>query len=243
MDRRSMEPLLNEGSMADRATTALRSAILNGDLEPDTLHAVHSVADRLGVSRTPVREALIRLAADGMVRVHRNRGFVVLHSSAEDLRQIFLLRLLLEVPATRAAALLAKDSDIEVLESDIERMREAMAEGDAERFLRADRQFHRTLLTISGSSRLAEFVDSLRNVVLSTGVSTANQSESIEEILEPHVEILELVRAHDAAGAAQSMHEHVQRTGEKLIRQEFGDLETATFQAVLARFEIGELPG
>ncbi|MFI5426750.1 GntR family transcriptional regulator [Aeromicrobium sp. UC242_57] len=145
--------------MADRATAALRTAILNGDLEPDTLHAVHTVADRLGVSRTPVREAVIRLAADGMVRVHRNRGFIVLGTTAEELRQIFSLRLLLEVPATRAAAVLATDDDIAALEADIERMRQAMDGQDAETFLRADRQFHRTLLTISGNDRLAEFVE------------------------------------------------------------------------------------
>jgi DNA-binding GntR family transcriptional regulator len=235
-----MQPLANEGSMADRATAALRAAILNGDLEPNTLHAVHTVADRLGVSRTPVREALIRLAADGMVTVHRNRGFVVLHTSAEDLRQIFSLRLLLEVPATRAAALVATDDDIAALEADIERMRQAM--DDAETFLRADRQFHRTLLTISGNDRLAEFVDGLRNIVLSTGVSTANRSESIEEILEPHVDLLTRVLEHDAAGAARSMYEHVLQTARKLIRQEFGDDEATAFADTLARFEIFDLP-
>lgn len=237
-----MQPLASEGSMADRATAALRTAILNGDLEPDTLHAVHTVADRLGVSRTPVREAVIRLAADGMVRVHRNRGFIVLHTTAAELGQIFSLRLLLEVPAARAAATLATDEDIAALEADIERMRQAMDAQDAETFLRADRQFHRTLLTVSGNDRLAQFVDGLRNVVLSTGVSTANQSESIEEILEPHVELLELVRAHDSAGAARSMHRHILETGHRLIQQEFGDQESAKFGEALAHFEIANAP-
>ncbi|MCR4512080.1 GntR family transcriptional regulator [Aeromicrobium sp. 50.2.37] len=231
-----MKPLAHEGSMADRATSALRTAILNGDLEPDTLHAVHTVADSLGVSRTPVREALIRLAADGLVRVQRNRGFVVLHTSAEDLRQIFSLRLLLEVPATRAAALAATGADIAALEADIGRMREARDADDAETFLRADRQFHRTLLTISGNDRLAEFVDGLRNVVLGTGVSTANRTESIEEILQPHVEILGLVRTHDADGAARSMREHLLHTARKLIGQEFGEDESIAFDEVLGRF-------
>jgi DNA-binding GntR family transcriptional regulator len=231
-----MKPIANDGSMADRATVALRSAILSGDLEPNKLHAVHTVADLLGVSRTPVREALIRLAAEGMVQVHRNRGFVVLRTSAEELRQIFSLRLLLEVPATRAVAILATDDDIAALGADIARMREMSEENDEDGFLRADRQFHRTLLTISGNERLAEFVDSLRNVVLSTGVSTANRTESIEEILEPHVDLLRLVCTHDADGAARSMQEHILNTGRKLIEQEFGADEAQTFDEVLARF-------
>jgi DNA-binding GntR family transcriptional regulator len=121
-------------------------------------------------------------------------------------------------------------------------MRQAKDDDDAETFLRADRQFHRTLLSISGNSRLAEFVDSLRNVVLGTGVSTANQTESIEEILEPHVELLRLVREHDAPGAARSMHRHVLETGRKLIGQEFGDDETAAFHTALSQLEIADLP-
>ena len=237
-----MQPLTSEGSMTDRATAALRSAILNGDLAPDTLHTVHSVADRLGVSRTPVREALIRLAADGLVQVQRNRGFQVLYSSAKDLRQIFVLRLLLEVPATRAAGTLATDDDIAALEADIHNMREAMDADDAETFLIADRGFHKTLLSISGNDRLALFVDGLRNVVLRTGLSTAKRTESIEEILEPHEAILELVRVHDADAAAEAMHEHIVHTARRLISQEFGDDEAALFDKAITDLTNGSLP-
>jgi len=225
----TMQPLTSEGSMTDKATAALRSAILSGDLEPDTLHTVHVVAERLAVSRTPVREALIRLAADGLVQVQRNRGFLVLYSSARDLRQIFTLRLLLEVPATRAAALRATDDDVAALEADLHNMRQAMIADDADTFLVADRGFHKTLLSVSGNDRLAHFVDGLRNVVLRTGLSTAKQSESIEEILTPHEVILDLVRAHNADAAARAMHEHVVHTGRRLISQEFGDDEAALF--------------
>jgi DNA-binding GntR family transcriptional regulator len=237
-----MQPLTSEGSMTDRATAALRSAILSGDLAPDTLHTVNAVADRLQVSRTPVREALIRLAADGLVRVQRNRGFLVLFSSAKDLRQIFALRLLLEVPATHAAAILATDNDFAALEADLDNMRAAMDADDAETFLIADRGFHKTLLSVSGNDRLADFVDTLRNVVLRTGLSTANQTESIEEILKPHEEILELVRAHDADGAALAMHEHIVHTGRRLISQEFGDDEATLFTDAISNLTTGPLP-
>lgn len=232
-----MEPLTQSGTMTDRATAVLRSAILRGELEPNTLHAVHTVAERLGVSRTPVREALIRLAGEGLVRVQRNRGFVVLRHSPDDLCEIFSLRLLLEVPATRAAATLASDADIAALEADIARMRVAMDQDDAEQFLREDRQFHRTLLLISGNERLAEFVDSLRNVVLSQGVSTANRSESIEEILEPHLDLLRLVSEHRPADAAASMRGHLVQTAQKLLTQEFGPEAAARFDTVLARLD------
>jgi DNA-binding GntR family transcriptional regulator len=233
-----MKPLVDEGSITDRTAAALRAAILNGELEPNTLHVVHNVAERLGVSRTPVREALIRLAAEGMVRVQRNRGFIVLHSSSEDLIEIFSLRLLLEVPAARAAAVLAGPAEIEQLHAHIALMREAMDTEDAETFLKADREFHRTLLLASGNERLAEFVDSLRNVVLSSGVSTANRSESIEEILEPHLELLACISAHDPAATGESMKQHIVNTGNKLIEQEFGAAAATAFMSALARFDV-----
>jgi DNA-binding GntR family transcriptional regulator len=233
-----MKPLADEGSITDRTAAALRSAILNGDLEPNTLHVVHNVAEQLGVSRTPVREALIRLAAEGMVRVQRNRGFIVLHSSAEDLIEIFSLRLLLEVPAARAAAVLAGPEEIAQLDAHIALMRDAMDTDDAETFLKADREFHRTLLLAGGNERLAEFVDSLRNVVLSSGVSTANRTESIEEILEPHLELLSCVSAHDPIATGQSMKEHLLNTGNKLIEQEFGAEAAAAFMSALTRLNV-----
>ena len=110
-----MEPLQLEGSITARVTDALRRAILSGDLQPGVLQAVHTVAGELGVSRTPVREALINLAAQGMVRIERNRGFVVLHASAHDLQEIFSLRLLLEVPAARAATMAATETGLATL--------------------------------------------------------------------------------------------------------------------------------
>jgi DNA-binding GntR family transcriptional regulator len=167
---------------------------------------------------------------------------LVLYSSAKDLRQIFALRLLLEVPATRAAAILATENDFAALEADLHNMRQAMVADDAETFLVADRGFHKTLLSVSGNDRLAHFVDGLRNVVLRTGFSTAKQSESIEEILAPHEAILELVRVHDSDAAALAMREHIVHTGRRLISQEFGNEEAALFDAAIADLTIGPLP-
>jgi DNA-binding GntR family transcriptional regulator len=228
-----LEALRDEGSITARAAEELRRAILRGDLQPGTLYAVHTVAKELGVSRTPAREALIKLAAEGMIRFERNRGFIVRHAAAQDLQEIFTLRLLLEVPATSAAAQLATAADVRVLEEHIESMRHEKDTDDAESFLAADRGFHRSLLLIGHNVRLAEFVDGLRNVVLMSGVSTANRSESISDILDPHVEILEHVRRRDPEAAAESMRVHLLDTGRRLLRQQFGDGAVAAFDQQL----------
>jgi DNA-binding GntR family transcriptional regulator len=233
-----LDTLRHEDSITARAAEELRRAILRGDLQPGTLYAVHSVAKELGVSRTPAREALIKLAAEGMVRFERNRGFVVRHATAQDLQEIFALRLLLEVPATSAAAQLATDADLSVLEKNIESMRHEKETADGESFLAADRGFHRSLLLVGHNVRLAEFVDGLRNVVLMSGVSTL-PSESISDILHPHIEILEHVRRHDPESAAEAMRVHLLDTGRRLLHQEFGTGAVSAFDQQLRLMRVG----
>lgn len=236
-----MQPIRVEGSLTERVADQLRQAILDGEFEPGSIYSVHAIAQELGVSRTPVREALIRLAAQGMVRFERNRGFVVLRSSSQDLQEIFCLRLLLEVPAARAAALRATPAAVAQLEAEAEQMKAATEDDDAAALLVADRGFHRALLTLGGNSRLAEFVDGLRDVVLTRGVSTANRSRPARDVLAPHLELLDHVRRRDAAAAARTMYEHVATTARLLLAQEFGADAVAELDRRIAEM-VPDLP-
>src|SRR5919109_1592521 len=91
-------------SLNDQVVEAVRAAIHSGDLAPGELYSAYQIADRLGVSRSPVREALLRLAETGLVRMERNRGFRIVAPAAHDIAEIFAVRLLLEVPASGQAA-------------------------------------------------------------------------------------------------------------------------------------------
>jgi DNA-binding GntR family transcriptional regulator len=211
-----------EGSLTSKVGEALRSAIVAGELTPGDLYSVHDLAARLGVSRTPVREALIQLASKGMVRFERNRGVRILQTSAHDLEEVFELRLLLEVPSARLAVARISQDDIAQLEELLRLMNRAAADGDEQRLMRHDRSFHRVILEAAGNDRLAVYVDSLRDLVLTRGVSTAGASRSLQDIAHEHVPILERIKAGDGAGAAESMRAHVLRTAQLLLTQEFG---------------------
>jgi DNA-binding GntR family transcriptional regulator len=217
-----MQSVLTESSLTSRVTETLREAILSGELEPDSLHAVQAVASQIGVSRTPVREALIHLAAQGLVRFEANRGFVVLGSTSQDLQEIFRLRLLLEVPSLYATIERLTSAGAAALEADLDRMRVACNAGDAHTLLVADRNFHKTIMVLSGNSRLAEFVDSLRDFVLTRRVSTVGHSRSGEEILSPHLELMRAIRQGDTATATSLMQSHILSTARLLLAQEFG---------------------
>lgn len=212
------EPL----SITDRARESIREAIIDGRLAAGSLHSVQTLADSFKVSRTPVREALIDLAGQGMVEFERNRGVRILETSIHDLEEIFTLRLLLEVPATNRAvtnrgAALAKD-----LAGPLAEMRAAIEDDDERRMMRHDRTYHRLINEASGNSRLANYVDSLRDLVLARGVSTVGRSRDLGDILAEHLEIQDAVAAGDADSATAAMKRHLVNTATLLLAQEGG---------------------
>ncbi|QVQ52379.1 GntR family transcriptional regulator [Spiractinospora alimapuensis] len=215
-----MRRINGDRNLAGRILVELREAIVSGELPPGTLYSVHDLAARLGVSRTPVREALLSLADRGMVRFERNRGIRILQTSIRDLEEIFELRLLLEVPATYRATQLMSARALNALRAHLEGMERAAARGDEDRLWERDRRFHMTINETSGNTRLAGYVDQLRDVVLLRGVSTARSSRSIAAIIEEHREILEYIEVGDAEGAASAMRAHLCTTARLLAGQE-----------------------
>lgn len=217
-----MEQVRSDG-MDARVLGALRAAVISGELAPGSLHSVQALATQLGVSRTPVREALIKLAQLGMVRFERNRGVRVLQTSLHDLEEVFALRLLLEVPATRRACELIDAAGRKELRRIFRAMERAADADDEFALWEHDRHFHRALLQGSGNTRLAHYVDGLRDTVLRRGVSTARSSRSLHEIVAEHLVVLERIEDSDADGAAAAMRAHVLHTAELLIAQEGGE--------------------
>jgi DNA-binding GntR family transcriptional regulator len=217
-----VEQVRSDG-MDARVLGALRAAVISGELAPGSLHSVQALATQLGVSRTPVREALIKMAQLGMVRFERNRGVRVLQTSLHDLEEVFALRLLLEVPATRRACELIDAAGRKELRRVFRAMERAADADDEFALWEHDRHFHRTLLQASGNTRLAHYVDGLRDTVLRRGVSTARSSRSLHEIVAEHLVVLERIEASDADGAAAAMRAHVLHTAELLIAQEGGE--------------------
>lgn len=216
-------------SLTSEVRLRLKQAIVSGQLAPGSLHSVAELASALGVSRTPVREALIELASQSMVKFERNRGIRILRTSLHDLEEVFTLRLLLEVPAAREAARRAGPEAHRALSRALAQMERTARSDDEARFMDHDRLLHRTLLEAAGNMRLAAYVDSLRDLVLSKGASTAHVSRSLQDIVAEHTGIVDAVVRKDPEAAAAAMRAHVINTGRLLIAQEGGDPAEATF--------------
>lgn len=222
-------PLLSDSVDAPVTLTAriaeeVRDAIADGRLRPNMRLSVPQLAEQLGASRTPVREALLLLENQGLVRFERNRGVRILETPLHDLEEIFTLRLLLEVPATRRACELLTDADLAALRERIAEMRRygTGEDQDESAFMAADRQFHDLLLRAAGNRRLADTVAGMRDLVRFLGASTAGRSRTLAMILSEHELIVERLETRDAAGAAAAMRKHLLATASLLLAQEGG---------------------
>jgi DNA-binding GntR family transcriptional regulator len=213
-------------SLKSDAYRQIREAILNGALPPGSLSSGPALAEALGMSRSPVREALVDLAKDGLVKFERNRGVRIVKQDRRDVEEVFELRLLLEVPMTHKAVSslsLKSDKSIGLLKSEIEAMRSHL--NDEQTFMVHDRSFHRIILELGGNQRLTNFVLELRDQVRSFGLSTIGRSRSLAEVLAEHEEILRAIENGDAIAAAAQMEKHVRHTGELLLAQTLMEMQ------------------
>jgi DNA-binding GntR family transcriptional regulator len=222
MSEIALDAIKAERSLTDQVRESILAAIVEGKLAPGSLYSVQALADAFQVSRTPVREALITLSRQGMVEFERNRGVRILQTSIHDLEEILTLRLLLEVPAAHRAADQPPEEMVKALKGELSAMERAAKADDELTMMRHDRRFHELLNRGSGNGRLAEFVDSLRDQVLTRGISTVGRSRSLSTIVSEHRKIMDAVEAGDAKAAGKAMKEHLVNTASLLLKQEGG---------------------
>jgi DNA-binding GntR family transcriptional regulator len=213
-------PLAGPGdSLTDQTVAAIRSAVRDGTLQPGRLYSAYQIAGYLGVSRSPVREALMRLAEAGMVAFERNRGFRIVIPGPAEIAEVFQLRLLLEVPAARRAAEVTPAGLVTGLTAEVASMRDAATGRHESLFMQHDQRLHRLILEAAGNARLTVLVDSLRDATRTLGASTADRSRELGDITAEHLPIIAAIRAGDGAAAAEAMAFHVAHTGRLLVAQ------------------------
>jgi DNA-binding GntR family transcriptional regulator len=204
--------LLRATSLREQAHEIIRASIVGGDLEPGEIVSAATLAERLGVSATPVREAMLDLAHAGLVEPVRNRGYRVLAPDDRDLDEISELRLMLEAPAVRRTAELASAAQLDELEREVDAIEASADQGDLAAFLSADRRFHLGLLELTGNTRLVRLVGQLRDQTRLFGLGRMAAVGRLASSAREHREILEAIRARDADRAEELMRAHLEHT-------------------------------
>lgn len=190
---------------------SLRRAILDGTLPAGSRLVQADIAARLRVSTTPVREALRDLASEGLIRLDAHRGAVIRETSLDEVREIYLIRRLLEPEAVKAAVQeMAPDvlAALERLRADLDDTR------DPGRWVALNREFHRLLNGASGLERLAEILKHLDDnaAVYVNMALRATDSDHLDSGNRHHQRLLEACRDGDGEGAAKLVVEHLQQT-------------------------------
>lgn len=203
---------LRTNSLREQAAEAIRASIVGGELEPGEIYSATTLAERLGVSATPIREAMLDLASAGLVESVRNRGYRVLTPGEQDLDEISELRLMLEVPAMRKVVERASDAQLAALDAVVDAIESTAADGDLAGFLTADRRFHLTLLALTNNDRLMRLVAQLRDQTRLQGLKPLAEEGQLTASAGEHRGILAALQARDGAAAEQLMRTHLEHT-------------------------------
>lgn len=197
---------------AERAHLRLRAAILKGEYRSGERLGEVELAESLHVSRTPVREALHRLAAEGLVEIEPNRGARVAHWRREDLEEIYELRALLEGSAARRAAERADAEVLAALGGLCDAMDMAARPGrhrDLDRVAALNAEFHGLVMATSGSPRLAAMLGQVVHVPLVARTYHRYDEAALARSMGHHRELAAAMRSHDGPWAESVMRSHV----------------------------------
>ena len=205
-------------SLTEEAYRLLKSEIMENRLPPGFQALESELAQRMGMSRTPVREAVIRLKDEGLVEVVPRRGMRVLAVAPEDMVEIYELLTVLEA---EAAAMIAKArpklADVKPLDQAVSRMERAIAEGNREEWGAADDQFHRALLDLCPNRRLASFVGVMLDQAHRARMVTLHMRDMPERSTEEHRNLVAALLEGDAVVVRGQYRAHRERAAEELI--------------------------
>ncbi len=196
-------------SYRESVADALRAALIAGELRPGEVHSAPALATRFGVSATPVREALLDLAKEGLVDTVPNKGFRVTAVSEKQLDEYTHIRSLIEVPTTVGLAASADPAALEALRPVAQEIVTAAAAGDLIAYVEADIRFHLGLLALAGNEHLVEVVGDLRKRSRLYGLHALVEAGRLEASAEEHLEILDALVAGDEEAVRAVMTRHL----------------------------------
>lgn len=197
-------------SLREQVAQALRDALVAAEMRPGVVYSAPVLAAQFGVSATPVREAMLDLAKEGLVEAVRNKGFRVTELSERDLDELTEIRKLLEVPTVARLADASRAEEFERLRPVAEEIVTAAECGDLLAYVNADLRFHVELLALAGNAHLVEVARDLRYRARLYGLKTMSERGTLAHSAREHLDILDALVRGDATAARTIMDHHIQ---------------------------------
>ncbi|MFE3225294.1 GntR family transcriptional regulator [Nocardia sp. NPDC059228] len=197
-------------SAAERAYREIKERILSGDLPGGELVSENEIAGELGTSRTPVREAFLRLETEGWMRLYPKRGALVVPVPSREAEHVIHARYIVETGAVDALTRIARAGLIPRLRESLDRQGGLADAGDLDEFAIVDADFHREYVVAADNPLLIGFYDSLRERQRRMNSVALHRGETHpHRIIEQHTRLADLIEAADAAGFAEALAEHL----------------------------------
>lgn len=195
--------------LRDVVFNTLRQAILKGELEPGERLMEIQLADRLGVSRTPIREAIRKLELEGLVLMIPRKGAEVAKISEKSLRDVLEVRRSLEELAIELACQRMTEEEISQLGTAQEAFRKAVHQGDPMKIAETDEAYHDIIYNGTSNNRLVQILNNLREQMYRYRLEYIKESEKRQILLIEHDRILKAVRGRHVAEAKEAIREHI----------------------------------
>lgn len=209
MSPESLTPLTRPSNLRETVLERLRTAIITGELAEGELHSAPTLGASLGVSATPVREAMMELAREGLVETVKNKGFRITGMTEKELDDLAEIRLLIEPPTVAKVVGRLSEQTLSRLEEIADACYKAAEQEDLGEYLRYDREFHALVLNNAGNVQLQELATSLRQRTRLYGLTALAEAGELVNSAQEHHELIEYLRAEDTEAAVQLMHRHI----------------------------------
>jgi DNA-binding GntR family transcriptional regulator len=196
-------------SQKEKSYKRIKQAIISYEIKPGEPLVEEQIADKLGVSRTPVREALKELKSEGLVKIIPRKGAFVAEISSRDIEEIFLLREILECAAIKIAISRIKEEDLIEIESTFNSFNDDTKKKNYENILYVDIKFHNFIVDSSGNRRLCQFIGILNDQVYRLRYLSATAPGRLGKSLQEHIGILEALKKRDKDLAVQRLRQHI----------------------------------
>lgn len=206
--------------LSQKVYRVLKAEIIKGSLKPGTKLLEGKIAKQMGVSRTPIREALRELAAEGFVKMSPNQGMIVINSSIEDIQEVLQIRGVLEGLAARLAAEKINQKEVNELEKYLKQMEIFTKKDDALAFSEMDAEFHELILNVCGNKRLIQLRRNLSDQAHRYRIRSLSIPGRLRYSLKEHQEIVEAIKKKDSIQANRLSQIHIKNVLKNILAHE-----------------------
>ncbi len=205
-------------TLRERILETIRDAIISGALKPGEKVAEPELAERFGISRTPIREAFRQLESEGYLTVIPRKGAVVVSFSQRDVEEFYAIKSILEGYAARRACEKLSDREIQRLEGINEKLRTLAEDGDIKHFFKVHNDFHELFIKAADNDKLTDLIASLVGKFQRLRVASLSLPGRMRVSVDEHEKIIDAFRARDAEKAEKLVRKNAEYGGKVLMQ-------------------------